>query len=1020
MTFHLNPIVHTDFPIVCACCIKLGTPGDEEVLLVRSDGTIEIGNCVNLKNTNLTKVVAATSVGEHSAFALLNNEESISLYKIVSGKTIRLFSTLESHYLSRPPVGVSFEKFNVDFLYRPNELVYRIDRIERNMSSDLRAHRRYLPVTKIIVDHDKMTEKSVCDVDGIHVSTCLFLDITIVILTKSRSPENIHLYSVRILAAHTVDNLPVPGQLGPAVASVTSQGNKILVLSPLGVAVFQETGLKHVLMFPDSSAIIPLSDAPKRAASPKLHPALTLFRKYSEVQTPSLLVESILHLSLGDKTSSFPDNRRGELVLPSRDDSYAVLPHTWICGHEKLCVIANKSSLHVFDLHAATPTQKARALRVDFVDKVLSTGKYLHLISGSKIFKIDTDAYQFDDVISNSGSSTVLSVFQLETTISLTDEALRFSFRNSIKCNLIFQTSCNINLHPFCALSPDLLCVFFPHGEARMFRIHQTSPQSSAASFENKTELTLPIPSFFEVSEIRSSLQTELETVGIIMRGDNKALIQITRNSVFANGISFLSRSDACIIAFSDFRENLYALYSDGVLMGQHRQLSTSVNDPTCFAVITESRFLIGDFDGFLHFSPQSLSFKVANSAIECIQLCSSERVLISTRSDGLFIVSLENLGLKILKKIEIYDCIKLTVLRDDIYICYGIRMHLLDLRNTSERISTIELGQHGLISCVSAVPESNELLISIEGSLMKIQLDELSHVATYEKSLPIAPSTMTLVEEKDRYAEIYMLGYLKSLNQPALLVFRLDQSRVGLMGMNEALSLSALLPFTEEEPISICVWDHQMFQSSGLVVVGTRGRGKGRLILFDRPSMNALAKTSIPSPSIYSVSPLSAEFLAIGCEDCLAVLSLRPGQINMPLVLSTAAVYNTYSSVLFLTRVDDTRVLVVTENGCIQLISFRGDSCIREASPESAIRVVSSCVLVPDSSRFVCSSSTNDILIFNIDDGCLRVVQTIPVGARITSGYPNAGSLCIGLDNGSIVNLTDAHAHARIINRSS
>jgi hypothetical protein len=224
----------------------------------------------------------------------------------------------------------------------------------------------------------------------------------------------------------------------------------------------------------------------------------------------------------------------------------------------------------------------------------------------------------------------------------------------------------------------------------------------------------------------------------------------------------------------------------------------------------------------------------------------------------------------------------------------------------------------------------------------------------------------------------------------------------------------------TGEEPISICVWDHQMFQSSGLVVVGTRGKGKGRLSLFDRHSMNALAKTSIPSPCIYSVTQLSAELLAIGCEDCVAVLSLRPGQINMPLVLSTVSACNTYSSVLFLTRVDDERVLVVTESGCIQLIRFRGDACTREASTESAIRVVSSCVLVPNSPRFVCSSSTDDILIFNIDEGCLRVVQTIAVGARITSGYPNGGSLCIGLDNGSIVALTDAQEHARIINRSS
>jgi hypothetical protein len=311
-------------------------------------------------------------------------------------------------------------------------------------------------------------------------------------------------------------------------------------------------------MFPDSSAIIPLSEAPKRAASPKLHPALTLFRKYSEVQTPPLLVESIFHLSLGGKTSSFPDDRRGELVLPSRDDPSAVIPHTWICGQAKLCVIANKTSMHVIDLHAATPTQKTRNLRVDFVDKVLSTGKYLHFISGSKNFKIDIDANHFDDVVSNSGSSTVLNVFQLETTMSLTNEALRFSFRNSIKCNLIFQTSCNINFHRFCALSPDLLCVFFPHGETRMFRIHQTSPQSSIASFENKTEFTSPIPSFFQVSEIGSSLYTELETVGIMRRRENKGLFQVTRNSVFENGISHVTRGHAYIIAFSDFRENFY------------------------------------------------------------------------------------------------------------------------------------------------------------------------------------------------------------------------------------------------------------------------------------------------------------------------------------------------------------------------------------------------------------------------------------------------------------------------------
>ena len=971
MTLLLDPVVNVPSPIVCACVV------DEQIVLVRKDGSVD-----GRKIPQVDEIIAACCVGRDK-FALLNSRHDVSVHHF--GGENDLVLHLPASELSRP-VGVSFEKISTNFFNLANSdiFVFRSDWEERDMSADCRCHRRFIPVTTVSLSNER---ESISQLEGTHICACDFAG-TIAILVR----ENADLFSVSILGSAV--ELIVPDKLGTGVNCITAKGSTLIVASALGIAFYENLKFKHLVMLPDSASIVPLLEPPieRKSPFPKLHPLLNLFKKYSEVQTAPLLVENLMNLSLGGRSPSVSNKRTSHLVVVSRSDPFP-LPHAW--KDSEFFVVAN-SALHAIDLKLAAPKiTQSTPLRGE-QDLLLSAGRKLFLVSGAEC--VESGELQDEKI-----AEPILSLASLESTVALHANHISFCFRNSVECHLIHEFP---HLPPILSLSPvkeDHFAVSF-FGETRLFR-------------------SLDFTQVFASPYLRS----DTESIAVVeLRG---VLYQICANTVYVNGDIFLTRTDSCenrIIDFCVHENALHVLFTDGVTMqSDNRRTDTGIVDSTCFTIAQDGALFIGDFDGNVH--SDAIITKISPSAIACMHAVDRDRILLSTRSDGIFVCMQNNF--QVLHRID-SECVKMTRAGQK-FICYGYNIFCLDAssRESPPSISSIKLGHTGSIDSVCVHPEdTRDILLSVDGKLTRIRLDTAAdrHSAMYQQSLPFIASQMQLLKDDSdpRFATIYVIGSLKNSTQSALFVIDLDQTRVGLTGMKEALSISHVFPFKDETPIAICLWSHEMFPGTGLVAVGTRGEknGKGRLILFDRSSMHAIAKTSLPSACVFSLCPLTSEILVVGCEDCAAFLSLRPGPSSMPGLLTTAAVYNTYSSVNFLTPIDSRRVLIVTENGVLQLVRFsqKDSNCSCEATPETITRIVSSCFLIPKSNRFVCSSADGDLLEYSIEPDCLKLRSTSRIGSRITSACPAGDNLTLGLENGSIFNLSNSPDKVRLVPQTS
>ena len=1026
----MEVFVETKCRIVCACCIQVD--GIEEILVVRSDGTVELSDSPIFVEEN--DVIGVCSFKEGDKFALIDTTETISIYKIAlpsrTCECIAKFFQSHSCSLTRP-VGVSYGGFNVEIFFstKLNSFVFRTDHEEHDMSSDLRGHRRYLPA--VILNCATHERRDVL-VPGIHLSICLYED-NLAILSRRYSTDQTHTAIHFVVLLEQMKEIRVPPELGENVSRISSQESKLVVVfSQIGMALYRNENLQNIFFYSTSFEIVPLRFHPH----PKLHPALSLFRKYSQVETAPLLEESLLNLSLGANISAVPDRRRGALVLVAPQDD--VPCHVW--GKGMIFLIVDRF-LHVLEVTETEFKSRNVLVPAEGIDFLFLKGDDdLYGIAGNEIHRV-----MHHQVESSSSSNEMvvmakqvesLAVFGDESniTISLDENRLKFSAKFSIKCNLVFSNPMGHNVTEIFSISPDHIAICFPN-QTRILRITstQSSPLSSLVSLESDSSPASPLITF-QLSETASPpIRADLESLRLVFVEKTNEILQVTSQGIFLNGVETLSRRQSTVIAYSILNNSVYLLFSDGYVIGPGIEIDTEIIDPVCIAIPSEEEIVVGTFDGYIHRIFFTLRkgkkissvnrILISSSPIDSIHICSSKRLFVATRSDGIFLFSnRDDKGLEVLRKLNGHSqSFKLCMLKPDLFACFGYSLILIDVNSSESR--SIMLGHKGLIASVAARSE-NCLIILLEGNLVEIQLDVSSKVAaTYEKVLPVTASSMIVAPQSKHLSDIYMLGSLRSSNHPhtaALLTLVLEQVRIGLTGMNEALSISAVLPFTHEQPISMCLWQHEMFPETGLVAVGTRGRVRGRLIVFERHSMNALAKTSVPSQCVFSLCPLCPNVIALGCEDCVALLSLKAGPRSMPLILSTVGVFNTYSAVKFLTKVDESSLLAVTDNGCVQLIRWKGDFCSSEASPETAVRVVSACFLMPNSNLFVCSSFANDLLVFRLDPDSLTLVQTLKLGALVTSGCQNGNTLSLGLDNGSIIHLTHTPDQVRVVNQSS
>jgi hypothetical protein len=404
---------------------------------------------------------------------------------------------------------------------------------------------------------------------------------------------------------------------------------------------------------------------------------------------------------------------------------------------------------------------------------------------------------------------------------------------------------------------------------------------------------------------------------------------------------------------------------------------------------------------------------------VNSIEFVSSTAIIAATR-DGLIVI-VDILSSSVVSSLGYIGATTIVPLdpQHSLYLVFGEKLSLVN--SASLEVRSVELGHSGPIGSVVLDSKDRGTIYCYfpeSERIVGFRLDQSMSTATYTKSLPFRACKMVAGQEQN-CVDIYIIGSLDRIGRSALFILLLDKARVGLVGMNDAVSVSGVLPFNEvkEEPVAINIWENDMFPDGGLVAVGTKAQVRGRLILFDRESMHAIAKTSVPSSTVNCICPLSRSILVIGCDDCVALVGLRPGPRTMPVVLFTIASFTTYESVLHVSKVDSERFLVVTERGSTILLAFAGETVVEEAELDSRRKIVSACQVFGDAKFFACSSVDGQLLIYKlksenpIDAGIMPLVKKLQIGSTIQSSCLIGSKLELLMSNGSIIEVSpDLH----------
>ena len=415
--------------------------------------------------------------------------------------------------------------------------------------------------------------------------------------------------------------------------------------------------------------------------------------------------------------------------------------------------------------------------------------------------------------------------------------------------------------------------------------------------------------------------------------------------------------------------------------------------DATCYTN-ADGVILIGTFDGEIYQSNESET-KLLISTKFIINKISvySEYILVGTRSGDLLVIEEGKIIFE--KKIGILK-INILEFRSNLFLIFCESVFLFNI-NTFE-VMNVPLGTTKRISELEIL---NEETIKIFFEWKKSVTFSIipQKFVLYEKNLGFRP-------------EIFLpgsaIGQVEKTGQKALFKLDIDLGRIGALINSNALDpietgVSAVLPFNsiKEEPVCLVHWAHELFPE-GLVVVGTKGKTKGRLLIFD-DSLIPLAKTAIPSTQVAAICVVSNSILAVGSTDCVALIGLRPG--GLPFTIAT---FSTYILVKHITAVSETEVLVVTSNGVVTLLALtEGTVLSSKAQLDSPRRISSICAIMPNKRQFVCSDSDGVLLRYNIDSsetGVMSLAENWDMhGATLSSTCTKEESLILGFSNGAL-----------------
>jgi len=986
------------------CPVTCWTTSGESLVAVRADGSAEIHSDQSYVEIRMgVPAIACVVTSDEATLVLLDQNQNIFVHDLRSGQRIRSIEKYPQH--NTLPGTVEFD-WNVDihFSEECNAIFFRSDFSRTEMALDACKPRRvFLPIVKVDLTHGSRSE--IPDEGTVCLSFTISQKTGALLAIRQQGSDFFLNTDGRISKLPSFDEWTGIAAIGESVITV---GKKGIIIDESRFLAFPQTG-QAVVKSPTSS--------PR-----KLHPGLTVVKKHSEVRTVPFLEDSLLGLSLGHSdNNTFPITKEFESrsIMVRTSFSYCQSGHFIVCCGNKLLKLGE-------DGWETLPN----GVSPDDDFSVSPSGK-VWIISNRSEIAI------FDDATHLSGNErpVALSTIDEQILASMKKESIEFFFENSVQASLGFdcmtKQACE-TLSDLFVLDPNNLLVV-SEGFARVVNITESSSTVSFVSLESMPDIGVA-PSLVPATILSdvtggwiSSRGLQADQADITIGGfmsAGKKLVQITPGSVRMAGIVIFTASvDVAITGWSDDRDGyLSVLLSSGRVIevsetGERGSWDSGVVDPSAIAVDAENITIIGNFEGdIFQFENHKLKSILALSEAPVETIVVSQDCAVVSWRNGLVAVLKDG---RCVKKFTLEGAVKIAKLSEESFLVYAQKLYVLSVRDDI-KVRSVELGHGGSIGSLTVDREGGNIFSFFPESqrFVRFSLDVFGNQnsASYNKILPFEASAMVSANEGS-LVFLYILGALEKIHRHALFILLLDKSRIGLVGLNDAVSVSGVLPFNEvrEEPVCVALWSSDMFPDGGLVAVGTKGQVRGRLILFDRESMHAIAKTSVPSSELFCITQISPAVLAIGCEDCVALLGLRPGPRTMPVVLCTLATLTTYAAVKSICMVDTQRFLIVTDNGSVQLLSYNAgeNSLVCEGTLESPTKIVSGCHILPGTSMFACSDAHGNLLVYEAKAaapalaGLMTLVHKKSIGSMITASCVRHGKLVVTLENGSIIDIS-------------
>ena len=815
-------------------------------------------------------------------------------------------------------------------------------------------------------------------------------------------------FQVRILgAAHPLllnVHRASKSELGNHLVGLACGAGTIFLIDQFGVLAYRGESLSGFF----------LDNSPPNRNMSRINPLLNLFRKHSAVHPAQSVLDAVAGLSLAESWAVEGDE--GKLGQNALVAGKRVGWKNWCLTDEGICLSSREGGEIV----------------LAGFDGELKRKWHPHDGLVGKVGPV----WVFQHGISNQSSSVHPGVLALALTsenllVALTRSDLRFHHGNSASVVPVSHSTHHSRHESgpprerrdekiFPLKDHPLTFLVSSWSDSQVVRVVQNSPVYSASSIvsDEKGEVFKKLSSMVDVTDQFPSIASGLPTTGFVQlaKGD---CVQISQAKLLLNArVVFECVGGEIFVGHAArFTNEVLALQSDGLLVSLvdgaivTRQLP-GLGNPTCISV-SSLGLAVGTFDGSVSvYEPRTGGLLVSIEefgdcgSIESVVL-HEDTLLVGTRTGILFVYDLSRTELVLSQKIGVLKLqISPVAEASSSFLLLTDRLHVLDHHH---HCWSVQLGDQRVRSFAS----TNETISVLTGDLIfcfNFSLDD-HRISTFSTPLPFQVDAGVFAQEEQQY--MYLLGWLEKQDQKALITVVVDSKKIGAIDDPDSVRILSILPFNsaKEEPVCLTVWNPQeMFPSNGLVVVGTRGfkGGKGRLILFERDSMAAVSKTSIPSAEISSLCPLSESTLAVGCTDTIVLVGLRPGPRSTPAVLHTICTFTTYTIVKHITAVSETELLIVTDNGTVSLLCFQQETLAVQATLESQKRIVSKCVMLPHSRRFFCSDSEGEILMYTVDQ---NEVGLMPQLARVESQGTTIAAfasqdtrLVLGMSNGSLL----------------